>query len=557
MLFLILIIAAFFRLYNIQSVPPGLYPDEAMNGNNALEALSTGQFKIFYPENNGREGLFINIQAISVLIFGNVSWALRLVSSLFGIATVLGMYFLVRELFLPPNGSHQYEELEHHIKRHERIALLASFLLATSFWHVNFSRIGFRAISSPFYAIWGVFFTLLAIRKLKEFKARQAAASAPIAFGAPSVFAVPKEKTHWHLNTDTILATLAGGFIFGLGINSYIAYRIMPVLIVCMFLYWFAWFKSFRKELLRVCVLFIGAALLGALPLLWHFAFNPHDFFGRTSQVSVFAAAHPMADLVVNVVKTIGMFNIQGDGNWRHNLADRPELFWPAGVMFIIGILAAIKVSMRFLIGLFKRTAFQEQPAESTVGTTLEDAHPLALLIPMVWFLITLLPVVISDEGIPHALRSILLIPPVFIFAGAGGIWLADKIGNAIKGDDKSAIRVGICRTLIVFMLALMVGEAYNTYFYTWARNPNVFGAFTQSYVDLGNEINALPQDEPKYIIVKAGGTPVRGIPMPTQTVMFITDSFTPIKQQEKNIHYILPGHESDIPPGAYTATIE
>src|SRR3989344_9535654 len=85
---LVIIIAAFFRLYNIMQVPPGLYPDEAMNGNNALEALSsTGHFKVFYPENNGREGLFINIQALSIKLFGNEPWALRVVSAIFGILT--------------------------------------------------------------------------------------------------------------------------------------------------------------------------------------------------------------------------------------------------------------------------------------------------------------------------------------------------------------------------------------------------------------------------------------------------------------------------------------
>ena len=53
LLLIILIIASFFRLYNLSgtnSVPPGLYPDEAINGNNASEALDTGNFKVFYPK---------------------------------------------------------------------------------------------------------------------------------------------------------------------------------------------------------------------------------------------------------------------------------------------------------------------------------------------------------------------------------------------------------------------------------------------------------------------------------------------------------------------------
>ena len=95
----IIIIVAFLRLYNIAELPLGLYPDEAMNGNNALEALSPdGQFKWFYPENNGREGLFMNIQALSIALFGNFPWALRIVSAIFGILTVLGLYLCVKEL---------------------------------------------------------------------------------------------------------------------------------------------------------------------------------------------------------------------------------------------------------------------------------------------------------------------------------------------------------------------------------------------------------------------------------------------------------------------------
>ena len=61
LLILILVIAVFFRLYNFKNLPPGLYGDEAMNGNNAEEAAATGDYKDFYEENNGREGRFINI----------------------------------------------------------------------------------------------------------------------------------------------------------------------------------------------------------------------------------------------------------------------------------------------------------------------------------------------------------------------------------------------------------------------------------------------------------------------------------------------------------------
>ena len=93
----VLIIGAFFRFYLIQEIPPGLYPDEAMNGNNAVEALSTGAFKVFYPENNGREGLFINMQAVAIRALGTEPWVLRLVSANFGTLTIAGLWLLARE----------------------------------------------------------------------------------------------------------------------------------------------------------------------------------------------------------------------------------------------------------------------------------------------------------------------------------------------------------------------------------------------------------------------------------------------------------------------------
>src|SRR3989338_10465544 len=116
LLLLILLIAAFFRLWDLKNTPPGLYPDEAMNGNNAREALETGEWRVFYPENNGREGLFINIQALSINFFCNKPWALRLPSAILGILTVLGTFLLTKELFNKNSG-----------------ALLAAFLMATSF----------------------------------------------------------------------------------------------------------------------------------------------------------------------------------------------------------------------------------------------------------------------------------------------------------------------------------------------------------------------------------------------------------------------------------------
>ena len=114
----IIVLAGFLRLWHLSEIPPGLYPDEAINANDAL--LSPG--KIFYPENNGREGLFINLIALSFSVFGISIWSLKFVSAAIGILTIFGLYLLTKELFT------------------KNIALFSSLFLATSFWHINFSR---------------------------------------------------------------------------------------------------------------------------------------------------------------------------------------------------------------------------------------------------------------------------------------------------------------------------------------------------------------------------------------------------------------------------------
>ncbi|MCL5017513.1 MAG: glycosyltransferase family 39 protein [Patescibacteria group bacterium] len=477
----ILIIASFFRLYNLSgqnATPPGLYPDEAMNGNNAIEAMQTGNFKVFYPENNGREGLFMDIQAPFIAIFGNTPFSLRLPSAIFGILTVLGIYFFAAELFA-----------------NQTIGLLASFFTAISFWHINFSRIGFRAISAPFFLVWGLYFLLLCFRK--SFKEK-----------------TPLKEHH----TAWLLAALSG-IVYGLGFYTYIAYRATPLLVLVVFAIWYFLNRENKKKILEVLGVFTLFTFIVAAPLGIYFLHNSQDFLGRTSQISIFSAASPIKELGINILKTLGMFNFSGDRNWRQNFAGQPEIYWPVGIMFVFGILYGIRQIIR--------------------------KHGKEFIILFVWCIAAAAPVVVSDEGIPHALRSILLIPPAFIFAGVGTYKLFEILRHHMSKFYRRHDEL-IKNTFLLLCAALIV-QTYSYYFIEWGQNPNVSGAFTQSYVDMGNMINSLPKDRIKYVVVKAGGVPVRGIPMPAQTVMYITNTFTLKNQLEKNIHYLLPGQEKDI----------
>lgn len=479
-LFIIIIIAIFFRFYNLAATPPGLYPDEAMDGTNAQEAIATGNYKIFYPENNGREGLFMNIQSVFLRVFNaNEPWVLRSVSAIFGTLTVLGIYLLVLEIL---KGNAQSK----------LIAFASSLFVALSFWHINFSRISFRAIMAPAFMVWGLYFLVKTLNKLRDNS--------------------QGKLLYWTL-------TIIGGLVYGLGMHSYIAYRATPLLVILAYLiYWLIYKIKFKKVFLNF-VVFVVFALIAFAPLGIYFAKNPADFMGRTSQLSVTASSQPLKDLAINTIKTLGMFNVAGDYNWRHNYSGSPELYWPVGILFIVGIILGIAQ-------LFRKNSLKEIRFLSWIS--------------LLWMAIAALPVVISNEGLPHALRSILMIPPAYILAGIGLYFVYQFLENKINKKILTAFGI-----LIVLGL---IAQSYISYFILWANNPNVAGAFTVKYADIGRQINQISGDIPKYVVVNAGGVDVRGIPMPAQTIMFLTDSFTPEKQKEKNIHYVLPDQENTIP---------
>ncbi len=493
---LILATAIFFRFYQLDQTPPGLYPDEAMNGVNALQANATGEYKIFYPENTGREGLFINIQALSVKIFGNHPWALRGVSAMFGVLTVIGLYFLTRALF-------QW-----------RIAAFSSFIMAISFWHVNFSRIGFRAIMVPFILVWLFFFL-------------------------------------WRgLQTARLSQFFWAGVFGGLGFYTYLSYRIVPLIVIILFLSYWKHLKDLfshdkyehaRHQLVRGFALMMLVAFFIALPLGIYFLQHPNQFFER-STVSVFAQASPLKELANSIIRTLGMFNFSGDWNQRHNVNGMPLFPWPLGIFFLIGFIKD-----------FIHWVSKKHGHYSPLHTFLFS-----------WFFIMLLPGFLSVEA-PHALRTIGAIPIVMIFAGRG-LWWAfeafsswrdlghpDNPRHARHLTDSTAIL-----TMIFILLALGIFE-FNRYFRIWAKSPITAGSFNQNYADLAKQINALPNSVPKYIIVKAPALLVQGIPVSAATVIFLTDTATPESQAAKHITYLLPEQAAKMhfPAKAKIFTIE
>lgn len=488
---IVLIIATFFRVYNLASVPPGLYPDEAMNGNNALEVLHTGTFKIFYPENFGREGLFINIQALAISLFGNEPGVLRGVSALFGVLTVAGVYALTRRLTRGTGGR-------------EFIALASAFFIATGFWHINFSRIGFRAIMAPMFLVLALYFLIASLDVIRK-KSQITNTKSQVNSNNQN----PINKS-WNLGIGYWLFAALGGVLFGLGMHSYIAYRAIPLLIVFIVVLYGVLFTVSWKKLILSFVIFVVFSLAAFAPLGMYFIKNPGSFFGRTSEVSVFSSDTPLRDLALNTGKTLLMFNVRGDANWRHNLSGESQLYWLVGLLLVVGVLYGA-------IGSFTRRISREET--------------FFFWMCIVWVGVGLLPVVTSNEGIPHALRAILVIPPIFMLAGLGAFKTVQLLRAKLPARTVNAF--------IFVVGALLIGISYSTYFLMWGRSVQTANAFSFRYVAIGRQLNEIGPAVPKYVVANGGGIPERGIPVSAQTIMFITDTFREEQQKEKNLFYV------------------
>lgn len=142
-LVLVVALAAALRIYQLGDLPAGFYCDEAGLGYNAYTIANYGTdengnaFPLFFWSFgvSYKNPAFIYAAAPLVKLFGPTEFAVRLTSALFGIGTVIAMFFLGRALM------------------NEWVGVAAAFFLAVMPWHLHFSRIAFELISFPFFFV--------------------------------------------------------------------------------------------------------------------------------------------------------------------------------------------------------------------------------------------------------------------------------------------------------------------------------------------------------------------------------------------------------------------
>jgi hypothetical protein len=386
------------RTYNLASVPPGLYVDEAANGVDILAILS-GHHSIFFEANHGREPLFIYLQALFVGLLGLTPYALRLTSAVIGAATIPALYWSTVQAFhSSPLGS-------------RAVAGWTALFVCFSYWHLHFSRLGLRAIMLPLALSLTIGFFWRAWHRLFS----------------QERFPLP----------DLLFC----GLCLGASQYTYVAARFMPLL-----LFFGAGAIAFgaphtrdnASRSLRALGVVFGTALVIFGPLGYYILRNPANMLEHVGGVSVFAHAQSLEvvrTIIENVWKTLGMFGLKGSPISLLNPAGGPAILPLEGALAFSGAIVALWRwrSAPYLFTLAQLGIF-------LVPGILSDGAPHYLrnlgALPAVFLLIVIAALELARRVPGRFSRIALLLPlPLLLYGGYadlqryfGAPWQGDKL---------------------------------------------------------------------------------------------------------------------------------
>ena len=419
---LIVLIAAWARLWQLGQTPPSPDWDEAALGYNAYSVLKTGrdEYGTRFPLtlrsfDDYKPPLYMYLTIPSVAVFGLNTWAVRLPSAIMGILAVLGTYFLVRELYKSYNN---YKNYNHYI------ALLSALLLAISPWHIQFSRIAFEANIGVTINIWAVVCFLRGV----------------------------KSKRWLSLSA----------FLFGLGFYAYHSERIFVPLLVLLL----SW--VYRKELLQQKRSVLMAVIVGVLtvaPLLTVFL-NP-------TTITRLRGTSSLADQTGLLARSVRKLEEdQRNGNPWGVVFDNRRIVWAKTVLD--GYLSHYSFRWLFLTGDNARhhapdmglLYLAELPFFLWGSFALAGSGGRAAKIVFGWFLIA--PIAASPTTeLPHAIRTLVFLPTFQIFTAVGLINFYNRYSNYKDYIFRFSV-IALFALNVLYYLHMYFGHLNQEYSASW-----------------------------------------------------------------------------------------
>ena len=413
---LIILLALILRLYRVTEVPPSLNWDEVSIAYNAYSILQTGKdewnqsfpvhFKA-YGEYKLPAQIYLSIPGI--FIFGLNEFGVRITPVIYGTLTVLLLYFLTRKIF-----------------RSDLIGGATAFLLAISPWHIQLTRASFESSFAVFWIVLGVWLLV------KGF-----------------------EDKKW-----LILAMIP----LALSVYTYNSARVfVPLFLVAILWVYRKDLLRWKKQLLMAVILF-GVLLLPLVPFT-----VSQDRNSRYKLVSVTddpglvprinerrglsTLPDPLPRLIHNKVTYIGYYVasnylahftpdflfISGAPHKQHHVQGVGQLYLFQLPLLFIGLYCLFKEKNKFRFLLSS------------------------------WILLGFVPVSVTNDSIPHALRTMITLPPFLMICGLGTVkgwqWVKDR------GQILSIIVLLTFIIMVVFSIYLYLQNLFFVYPKNYSRD--------------------------------------------------------------------------------------
>lgn len=416
LLFLIIALAFVLRFYKVTEVPPSLNWDEVSIGYNAYSILKTGRdewgrFLPLHFESYGEYKLPAQIYASipGIAIFGLNEMGVRITPVIYGTLTVFLLFFLVNSL-----------------TSNKWISLLSAFFLAISPWHIQLTRASFESSFSVFWVVMGIWFLV------KGFK-----------------------KPYWW-----IVSMLP----FTVSVYTYNSARVFtPLFLLFIGIVYFKRFWSHRKEAI-ISVLLFGALLVLLVPFIVSgeaaaryklvSITNDPGLVPRIEERRNNSKFPPLINRLINnrVTYTSYYFAsnylahftpdflfIHGAGHKQHHVQNVGEMFAVQVPFVLLGVFFLFRKKYKFnwlIVG---------------------------------WILITFIPVSLTNDSIPNALRTLIAAAPYQVLTAIGiyelYLWLNNK---STRGSYLLWVSVGL---LLIASFISYLNNLFNIYPRLYSRD--------------------------------------------------------------------------------------
>jgi len=277
----VLAIGVFFRLYRLMDIPWGMSIDSSANTIKALDILRGAPYEPLYL---ARETMYHYFMAASFKLFGINAVAVRLTSVFFGLLALGTFYLLAREMF------------------DARLALIGTLILATSVYHITYSRSEWRCVQVPVFEFAAFYFLLRA---------------------------TSEGRLRWWALT---------GIAIGLGLNTYESFRFVAVTIALFVLLQFPRSGFLRRNWRGVILLGVFSAIFFG-PLGVYSVTHWREFNARASAVFIgekVIKSQSLQPLWDNVRNTALTYIYQALGDFFQT--DKPLLSPLEGLLYLGGL---------------------------------------------------------------------------------------------------------------------------------------------------------------------------------------------------------------------------